>query len=86
MAKVIDQEGGDVGRLGHGLGAQLTESPSIVAFDYTEMRAGMVMTFEPCMVIEGQKIMVHEENILISDGPPRLLSERAPVEIPVIGG
>ncbi|MEO1918679.1 MAG: Xaa-Pro peptidase family protein [Paracoccaceae bacterium] len=85
MAKVIDQEGGDVGRLGHGLGTQLTESPSIVAFDQTEMRAGMVMTLEPCMVIEGQKIMVHEENILIEAGPPRLLTERAPVEIPVIG-
>jgi len=86
MAKVIDKEGGDVGRLGHGLGMQLTESPSIVAFDQTEMRAGMVMTLEPCMVIEGQKIMVHEENILIESGPPRLLTERAPIEIPVIGG
>ena len=85
MAKVIDQEGGDVGRLGHGLGTQLTESPSIVAFDETEMRAGMVMTLEPCMVIKGQKIMVHEENILIEAGPPRLLTERAPAEIPVIG-
>ena len=85
MAKIIDQEGGDVGRLGHGLGTQLTESPSIVAFDDTEMRAGMVMTLEPCMVIEGQKIMVHEENILIENGPPRLLTERAPTEIPVIG-
>ena len=85
MAKVIDQEGGDVGRLGHGLGTQLTESPSIVAFDDTVMREGMVMTLEPCMVIEGQKIMVHEENILIEDGPPRLLTERAPAEIPVIG-
>jgi len=85
MAKVIDQQGGDVGRLGHGLGTQLTESPSIVAFDHTEMRAGMVMTLEPCMVIEGKKIMVHEENILIEFGPPRLLSRRAPVEIPVIG-
>ncbi|OUS04999.1 peptidase M24 [Rhodobacterales bacterium 52_120_T64] len=85
MAKVIDQEGGDVGRLGHGLGTQLTESPSIVGFDQTKLRAGMVMTLEPCMVIEGQKIMVHEENILINTGPPRLLTKRAPVEIPVIG-
>lgn len=85
MATVIDQEGGDVGRLGQGLGTQLTESPSIVAFDETEMRAGMVMTLEPCMVIKVQKIMVHEENIVIEAGPPRLLTERAPAEIPVIG-
>lgn len=85
MAKVIDQEGGDVGRMGHGLGTQLTESPSIVSFDTTPMRVGMVMTLEPCMIIEGQKIMVHEENIAIEDGPARLLTSRAPSEIPVIG-
>lgn len=85
MASVIDQEGGDVGRLGHGLGTQLTETPSIVSFDTTPMRAGMVMTLEPCMVIEGQKIMVHEENIVIEEGPARLLTSRAPSEIPIIG-
>lgn len=85
MTKVIDQEGGDVGRMGHGLGTQLTETPSIVSFDDTPMRVGMVMTLEPCMVIEGQKIMVHEENIVIEDGPARLLTRRAPSEIPIIG-
>lgn len=85
MAKVIDQEGGDVGRMGHGLGTQLTEAPSIVSFDQTPMRVGMVMTLEPCMVIEGQKIMVHEENIVIEDGPASLLTSRAPSEIPIIG-
>jgi len=85
MAEVIDQEGNDVGRMGHGLGTQLTESPSIVGFDHSILKAGMVMTLEPCMVIEGQKIMVHEENIVIENGPPRLLSTRAPAEIPVIG-
>lgn len=85
MAEVIDQEGNDVGRMGHGLGTQLTESPSIVGFDHSILKAGMVITLEPCMVIEGQKIMVHEENIVIENGPPRLLSTRAPAEIPVIG-
>jgi Xaa-Pro dipeptidase len=85
MAKVIDQEGGDVGRMGHGLGTQLTETPSIVSFDTTPMRAGMVMTLEPCVVIEGRKIMVHEENIVIEDGSARLLTSRAPSEIPIIG-
>jgi len=85
MAKVIDQTGNNVGRMGHGLGTQLTESPSIVGFDQTTLKAGMVMTLEPCMVIEGQKIMVHEENIVIENGPPRLLSTRAPADIPVIG-
>ena len=85
MAKVIDQEGCDVGRMGHGLGTQLTETPSIVSFDQTPMRVGMVMTLEPCMVVEGQKIMVHEENIVIEDGSARLLTSRAPSEIPILG-
>jgi Xaa-Pro dipeptidase len=84
MAKVIDQEGSDVGRYGHGLGIQLTESPSIISFDETVMQAGMVMTLEPSMEIAHGKIMVHEENILICDGPPRLLSDRAPAELPVL--
>lgn len=29
--------------------------------------------------------MVHEENIVIEDGPARLLTRRAPSEIPIIG-
>ncbi|MBT4020385.1 MAG: aminopeptidase P family protein [Alphaproteobacteria bacterium] len=86
MGKVIEQEGSDVGRYGHGLGIQLTESPSIISFDQTVLKDGMVMTLEPGMSIGSGKIMVHEENILICDGPPQMLSERAAPELPVFGG
>jgi len=86
MGKVIEQDGGDVGRYGHGLGMQLTEAPSIISFDQTVMKPGMVMTLEPGMSIGDGKIMVHEENILICDGPPKLLSQRAAPELPVFGG
>lgn len=85
MAGVIGGKGsGDVGRFGHGLGIQLTEQPSIISFDETVMEAGMVMTLEPSMTLANGKIMVHEENILITDGPPELLSRRAAPELPVL--
>lgn len=77
--------GNDVGRLGHGLGMQLTEWPSNTAFDETVLRPGMVITLEPGMAFAPGKLMVHEENIVIRDGGPELLSRRAPVELPVIG-
>jgi Xaa-Pro aminopeptidase len=87
MAEVL-REGGDslnvVGRLGHGLGMQLTEWPSNMQGDSTVMRPGMVMTLEPCMNFGDGRIMVHEENIVIRDGEPELLSYRAPPEVPVL--
>jgi Xaa-Pro aminopeptidase len=74
----------DVGRMGHGLGAQLTEWPSLTATDNTTLEAGMVITLEPGMEFEAGKLMVHEENILITDRGAELLSKRAAAELPVI--
>lgn len=76
--------GNDVGRLGHGLGMQLTEWPSNTPKDDTVLVPGMVMTLEPGMIFADGKVMVHEENILIRDGAPELLSRRAPADMPVI--
>ena len=84
MANVIGGEGGEVGRYGHGLGMQLTEGPSIISFDHTELTEGMVLTLEPSIQISEGKIMVHEENIVIRDGAPQLLTRRAAPELPVI--
>ena len=87
MAEVLSDGGASVnvvGRLGHGLGMQLTEWPSNMQGDSTVMRPGMVMTLEPCMNFGDGRIMVHEENIVIRDGEPELLSWRAPTEIPVL--
>ena len=84
MARVIGQTSADVGRFGHGLGLQLTEGPSLISFDRTQLEIGAVITLEPSMEIAPGRIMVQEENILITDGPPRLLSRRAPPELPVI--
>jgi len=77
-------EGNDIGRMGHGLGVQLTEWPSITATDDTLLKPGMIMTLEPGMTYEKTKQMVHEENILITDSGAIMLSKRAAAELPVI--
>jgi Xaa-Pro aminopeptidase len=74
----------DVGRMGHGLGAQLTEWPSLTASDHNPLEAGMVITLEPGMDFDGNKLMVHEENIVITESGAELLSKRASAELPVI--
>jgi Xaa-Pro dipeptidase len=76
--------GNDVGRMGHGLGAQLTEWPSLTASDNTSLRAGMVITLEPGMEFASGKLMVHEENIVITEDGAKWLSKRAAAEMPVV--
>lgn len=72
------QGGSDAGRLGHGLGMQLTEGLSITPQDHTVLEPGMVITLEPGIETGPGKMLVHEENIVITDGAPRFLSPRAP--------
>ena len=77
-------KGGQVGRMGHGLGMQLTEWPSNAVFDNTVLENGMVLTLEPGMQFGENKLMVHEENLVIREEGPQLLTRRAPEELPVI--
>ncbi|MDA7809678.1 Xaa-Pro peptidase family protein [bacterium] len=81
--------GNDVGRLGHGLGSDLTEWPSNTATDDTVLEVGMIMTLEPGMSYlnkSGQvKQMVHEENIVITEEGAQWLSIRAAEELPLLG-
>lgn len=77
--------GNSVGRLGHGLGMQLTEWPSITADDNTPLEPGVVLTLEPGMEFAPGRQMVHEEDIVITQEGARLLSRRAPPELPIIG-
>ncbi|WP_350655729.1 Xaa-Pro peptidase family protein [Psychrobacter sp. S1-30-MNA-CIBAN-0213] len=76
--------GNDVGRLGHGLGIELTERPSITATDNSVLKAGMIMTLEPGMVYAPGKSMVHEENIVITEDGAEWLSVRAEPELIII--
>ncbi len=88
MRDVIVADGyecGNVGRLGHGLGMQLTEWPSHTPDDRTVLQPGMVLTLEPGLGIGPGRGMVHEENVVIREDGAELLSRRAPPELPVIG-
>ncbi|MDB9865404.1 Xaa-Pro peptidase family protein [Candidatus Thioglobus sp.] len=76
--------GNTVGRLGHGLGMQLTEWPSNTSTDNTVLEPGVVLTLEPGMAFLPGKEMVHEENIVITENGPEWLSIRAAEELPII--
>lgn len=76
--------GNDVGRMGHGLGMQVTEWPSHTATDETPIEANMVLTLEPGLVWAPGKAMVHEENIVVGANGSEWLSRRADPELPII--
>lgn len=83
MAAIVG--GGEgAGRLGHGLGMQLTEGLSLTAKDRTVLQPGIVITLEPGVETAPGRIMVHEENIVITDGAPRVLSPLSGPDLPVI--
>ena len=84
MAKYLEIHQSNVGRFGHGLGIQLTEWPSIAPHDHTVLKPNMVITLEPSLSITNETMMVHEENILITEDLPILLSERAPRSLTII--
>lgn len=89
MAGIIEAAGSvgnNVGRLGHGLGLQLTEPPSNMPGDGTVIEAGMVLTIEPAMEYAPGRMIVHEENVVVRPDGPELLTRRAPRELPVIAG
>jgi len=69
--------GSDAGRLGHGLGMQLTEGLSLIASDHTVLAPGMVITLEPGIDTGNGRMMVHEEDIAITETGCRFLSPRA---------
>lgn len=75
---------GEVGRYGHGLGMVLTEFPSIASWDETVLEPGMVLTLEPGLATALGRMMVHEENVAITEDGARLLTRRAAREIPVL--
>lgn len=74
----------NVGRMGHGLGSNLTEQPSVHPEDHTVLAAGMVITLEPGIgyqAPDGRRcVMVHEENVLVTASGAEMLSLRAPAD------
>ena len=83
---LIAKDGNDVsvGRMGHGLGLQLTEPPSIMRNDHTVIEKNMIITLEPSIELDKNKILVQEENLLITENGYKLLSTRTPEKLPII--
>ena len=71
------------GRLGHGLGMSLTEWPSFIPTDESVLEEGMVLTLEPGILVNG-RMLVHEENIVVTEGAPYYISPKAGPEMVVI--
>lgn len=87
QARVLVDAGielGNVGRFGHGLGKNLTEPPSNMPGDDTQLEPGVVLTIEPNAMYGRGKILVHEENIVVTVDGAELLSRRAPREMVII--
>ena len=74
----------NVGRMGHGLGLQLTEPPSIMDNDNTILQENMIITIEPCFEYKSNTMLVLEENILITSNGYERLTSRTPKKIPII--
>ncbi len=87
MAQVLEEggcSGHQIGRMGHGLGMQVTEWPSLMPGDETLIEAGMVLTLEPGLAFGDGKMMLHEENIVIREDGAELLTRRTARELPII--
>jgi Xaa-Pro aminopeptidase len=78
-----NSSGTDAGRLGHGVGMSLTEWPSLIPDDHTVLEQGMVLSLEPGITIN-DKIIVHEENIEITETGASYLSPKADKELSII--
>lgn len=74
---------GDIGRMGHGIGLQLTEPPSIAPDVRVPLRCGMVLALEPGMSVDGGQL-VREENIVIGEDGAQWLGIPADEELLVI--
>lgn len=73
------------GRMGHGLGIQLTEWPSLMPTDRTVLEPGMILSLEPGIETRDGYMMVHEENIVVTQTGARYLSNPTNRDLPRIG-
>lgn len=88
VGRLADGMIGDVpsfyARVGHGLGLEMPEPPSLSPQDPTPLGRGAVVCLEPNRATD-VGWLVSEETVLIGDGAPELLSPPFPEELRVIG-
>ena len=86
-----EREGFGVGRYGHGVGLRMCEPPSNSPIDEQPLLERMTLTIEPGLTyhVDGpdgkeKRVLLHEENVVLTAADCELLTRRAPREIPVI--
>lgn len=62
------------GRVGHGIGLMSTEPPHIAKYDDTRFKSGMTFTIEPGWTDEDLGTFIAEENLVVRDDGPELLT------------
>jgi Xaa-Pro aminopeptidase len=72
-------------RVGHGLGLEMPEPPSLSPQDTSTLRAGEVICIEPNREVPGVGWLVSEETVAVREGGFELLSPPFPRELGVIG-
>jgi Xaa-Pro aminopeptidase len=65
------------------------EPPSLMPGDRTVLKEGMVLAIEPFVTLSGvgtmpYRLMVHEENVVVTSTGYALLSERASSTLPIL--
>ena len=74
---VTSNVSGLAGRIGHGLGLDMTEPPHVSETDGTILRPGMVITLEPGVATSFGTFHA-EQNVLVTDGGHEVLSVCSP--------
>lgn len=75
---------GGFGRLGHGIGLDIAEPPSLHSADPNALRDGMALCVEPSARVEGVGHLVAEEMVAVGGDGAELLSPPFPDELEVI--
>ena len=89
MAHCLPDGGGEAaGRMGHGVGLEYTELPSVHPDDQTTLTEGMLLALEPSLCFAGMdsspRFMALEENVWLAPEGPILLTRRAPERLPCL--
>jgi Xaa-Pro dipeptidase len=77
-AKVEDS---GIGRMGHGLGLDMPERPSISSLDECRVEPGMTLCIEPNFLLPGYGIILAEEEVIIKDDGCEVISKMAGPEL-----
>tara|TARA_B100001123_G_scaffold448851_1_gene611697 strand:- start:672 stop:1826 length:1155 start_codon:yes stop_codon:yes gene_type:complete len=87
MLKILSKNSpnsNSIGRMGHGIGLQLTEPPSIMPNEKTLLQENMILAIEPSLEYAPGIMLVLEENILITNKGFERLTSRTPKALPII--